>query len=131
MTTRCVFSAAFCLLVFIQSLYACTGITASRGDTVYFGNNEDWSDPVTYLWYEPSTPGSYGGVYFGYGDFFPQGGMNETGLCYDGFATPYMAVHNPDNKPQYPGRFVDDVMRQCQSVDEVVEMFTSYYIPFI
>jgi PKD repeat protein len=131
MKTKCVPYAAFCLLISIHSLHACTGITASSGDTVLFGNNEDWNDPDTYIWFVPSAPGVFGGVYFGYGDFFPQGGMNEMGLCYDGFATPYMAVHNPDNLPQYPGMFVDDIMKECQTIDEIVEMFQSYYTPWM
>ena len=125
-----IFLALF-LLVLNNPTSACTGITASKGDTVLFGNNEDWNDPHTYVWYVPSEEGKYGGMYFGYGNFFPQGGMNVKGLCYDGFATPHYPVHNPDNKPVYYGMFLDKVMEECETIVEVVDMFQSYFIPWM
>ena len=122
---------AFLVLASNTPLSACTGVAVSGDGTVLFGNNEDWNDPVTYVWYVASEEGQYGGVYFGYSDFFPQGGMNERGLCYDGFATPYNPVHNDGNKPLYGGRFVDRVMEQCETIGEVVHMFDSFYIPWL
>ena len=47
-------------------LYACTGSCISKGDTVLFGNNEDWKDPDTKVWYVPAEKGKYGRVYFGF-----------------------------------------------------------------
>ena len=34
---------------------SCTIFTASYGDTVLFGNNEDWINPNTYYWVVPSS----------------------------------------------------------------------------
>jgi hypothetical protein len=71
----------------IESLpCSCTTFAAAYGNTVLFGNNEDFKDPVTYLWTVPPGEGSYGGVYLGYGYGRPQGGINEKGLAFDGLA---------------------------------------------
>ena len=125
------FVISFIFILSNNTVSACTGITASQGDTVLFGNNEDWSDPNTYVWVTKSRPGKFGGIYFGYGNFYPQGGMNEKGLCFDGFATVNNPVHNPANKPLYQGNFIEKVMEECQNVAEVIELFNSYYLPWI
>jgi hypothetical protein len=49
---------------------SCTIFTASHGDTVLFGNNEDWINPNTYYWVVPSRGGDYGVVYFGFDNFW-------------------------------------------------------------
>lgn len=43
---------------------SCTIFTSSYGDTVLFGNNEDWINPNTYYWVVPSSGGDYGAVYY-------------------------------------------------------------------
>jgi hypothetical protein len=56
---------------------SCTIFTSSYGDTVLFGNNEDYINPNTYYWVVPLSSGDYGAVYFGFDNFWPQGGINE------------------------------------------------------
>jgi hypothetical protein len=63
----------------ISRVSACTILTASEGETVLFGNNEDFSNPKTYYWVIPPSNDTYGGVYFGFDDLWPQGGVNEKG----------------------------------------------------
>ena len=112
-----------CILVSLVNLnlYCCTGISAAKGDTVLFGNNEDWQNTHTFYWIEPSQPGKYGGIYFGYNDFYAQGGMNEKGLCFDGFSTPYLKVDH-SGRPSYD----KSIMEECATVAEVVEVFKNY-----
>ncbi len=121
------------LLVFLPgaSLYACTGFCISKGDLVLVGNNEDWKDPDTKVWYVPAEKGKYGRVYFGFGNFFPQGGMNEKGLAFDGFATDPNKVKNSLDKPVFTGNLSDKVMSECATVDEVLEMFGKYNLAFL
>jgi hypothetical protein len=66
----------------------CTIFCISRGDSVFFGNNEDWKDPNTFLWTKQPTDSTYGVIYFGYQDLFPQGGINEKGLAFDAKSLP-------------------------------------------
>ena len=68
---------------------ACTAFCAlDATGRVLVGNNEDYSNPRTKIRFVPATPGSYGRIYVGFDDMWPQGGMNERGLWFDGFATP-------------------------------------------
>jgi len=69
-------------------VFACTIFTVCHGDVVLFGNNKDYTNPKTYYWVIPAEEGKYGGVYFGFDDFIPQGGVNEKGLSYDINALP-------------------------------------------
>lgn len=40
---------------------SCTIFTASYGEKVLFGNNEDYTNPKTYYWVDPGGEGNYGG----------------------------------------------------------------------
>jgi len=118
--------ALLLLLTLINtSTHACTGVFACDGSRALFGNNEDWSDPLTYIWTE-SRAGAYDRIYLGYGDFFPQGGINERGLCFDGFAT----VHNPvtpdSTLPDLPWNYVDIVMSDFSTVTEVADYLLAH-----
>ena len=80
---------AILLLIVLTSapLLACTAFFVSQGDKVLVGNNEDYINPITKIWFEPAEDKKYGRVYFGFDNFWPQGGMNDQGLFFDGFAT--------------------------------------------
>ena len=112
-------------------LYACTGFCVSKGDTVLFGNNEDWKDPDTKVWYVPAEKGKYGRVYFGFENFYPQGGMNEKGLVFDGFATQPNKVTKSLDKPVFQGNLADKIMSECATVDEALEIFDKYNLAFL
>ena len=86
---------------------SCTIFTASYGDTVLFGNNEDWINPNTYYWVVPSRGGDYGVVYFGFDNFWPQGGINEKGLAYDVNALPKSALNPHPELPKVKNPFYE------------------------
>jgi hypothetical protein len=67
---------------------SCTIFMAAFGYKVLYGNNEDWRDPHTYVWTSPATKDAYGALYLGFGNRWPQGGVNETGLAFDSNALP-------------------------------------------
>ncbi|MEN8172893.1 MAG: carcinine hydrolase/isopenicillin-N N-acyltransferase family protein [Chloroflexota bacterium] len=102
---------------------SCTTFTASNGEDVLFGNNEDFSNPDTYLWTVPSGYETYGGIYFGYRVGYPQGGMNEKGLAFDALALPEAKL-NP--RPELPSRgrsdalFLARIMEYNATVDEAI-----------
>jgi hypothetical protein len=105
---------------------ACTGFLVKGDDGVLFGNNEDFWNPSTRMWFVPGEDGGYGAVYFGFDDMSPQGGMNEAGLAFDGFATRPKPVTGSGDKPTFEGNFMVDLMAKCATVDEVVEMLSQY-----
>ena len=118
--------ASFVLLI-EKPLLGCTGFCISEGQTVLVGNNEDWKNPKTKVWYEPGSNGKYGRVFFGFDNFFPQGGMNAKGLCFDGFATSPKKVKKSLKKPEFKGDdFLGFIMSQCATVEEVLNEFDKY-----
>jgi len=117
-------------------LLACTAFIAYRGDTVFAGNNEDYINPLTKVWFEPRVHGKYGKVYFGrvyfgFDNFWSQGGMNDQGLFFDGFATRTKKIKNSIHKPKYPANLIDKVMAECATVNEVLRIFDRYNLQFM
>jgi uncharacterized protein (TIGR03435 family) len=110
---------------------ACTAFCAAGRGQVLVGNNEDWSNPRTKLRFVPATPGSYGRLYVGFDDMWPQGGMNERGLWFDGFAAPAVKAAGSANLPAFPGNIVDRAMAECATVEEVVRLFSQYNRAFL
>ncbi|NDJ77622.1 MAG: hypothetical protein GYB65_15330 [Chloroflexi bacterium] len=105
--------------------YGCTVFLATDGDTVLAGNSEDWRNPSTRMWVIPPTEEAYGRIYFGFDDFFPQGGVNDQGLFFDGLAMGETVEVN-DNLPYYPGNIADLAMSECATVECVVDLFSRY-----
>jgi hypothetical protein len=132
MMKRFVFAGiVFMLAAFRMEAHACTAFLAAKGDTVLVGNNEDFFNPATRMWFVPAEQGTYGRVYFGFDDFFPQGGMNEKGLFFDGFATAPEPVLRSEGKPVYRGNLSDLAMARCATVDEVIVLFQKYDLRFL
>ncbi len=119
---------------------SCTIFTVAIGDTVYFGNNEDYKLNNAYRWYIPAQNVStqyfgdkeiYGAVFFGFDnnnytevDGWEQGGMNEFGLCYDANGLPDVQL-NLDPGAQYPytPHALAQVLWDCKNVEEVISWF--------
>ncbi len=114
------------MIITIHSALACTIFTISHNDTVYFGNNEDWSNPETYIWFKTSNQNQYGGVYLGFDDFFPQGGMNVKGLCYDGNALSSGELNPHPELPSLTKWVGIYIMDTCANISEVIETSLSY-----
>jgi hypothetical protein len=87
------------------------------------GNNEDYWNPNTRIWFERGKDNEYGVVFVGYADFWPQGGMNQAGLVFDGFAMPYLAINDRSGKKELSNDFLRDIMKKCTTVDEVKKYF--------
>lgn len=109
-------------------LLGCTVFSASDGKTVLGANNEDSNDSNTFMWFIPAESGAntHGRVYFGYLDLFPQGGMNDQGLFYDGLSTPPYEVTGSSDKPSFQGSLIRKVMEDCSTVEEVLNIYDQY-----
>jgi uncharacterized protein (TIGR03435 family) len=113
------------------AVLACTAFCAAGTGQVLVGNNEDWNNPRTKIWFVPATAGSYGRVYVGFDDMWPQGGMNERGLWFDGFAAPPVKPDASADLPRVPGNIVDTAMAECSTVEDVVRLFSRYNRAFL
>jgi len=117
--------------VLVADTEACTAFLVADGDVVLFGNNEDFWNPLINMWFVPAGEGTYGRVCFGYDDYSPQGGMNEKGLVFDGFATEPRKVTKSADKPKYVGHILDDALAKCATVEEVIAFFDKYNLEFL
>lgn len=121
--TVAVVTAALAVAPFVDP---CTAFLALGEDGVLFGNNEDFWNPATRMWFVPAAEGGYGAVYFGFDNLFPQGGMNEAGLAFDGFATRPKPVTETAEKESFDGNLVLKVMTECATVAEVLKVYQRY-----
>ncbi|NIM49341.1 MAG: hypothetical protein GTO22_08800 [Gemmatimonadales bacterium] len=104
---------------------SCTIFAASFGNTVLYGNNEDYNNPNTYYWVRPPGEGTYGGVYLGFDNFSPQGGMNERGLAFDYNALPEAPL-NPHPELPDAGAIMRRIQQTCATVEDAIAVAKSY-----
>ncbi len=118
-------------------IYGCTIFSAKdKKGHVWAGNNEDMFFIFnTYLNIVSPTESSFGYIYFSYSapEAYPQGGVNEAGLFFDGNALiPGKTVYKGyDKKKDYPGGFpalMHFIMKKCKNVNEVLALFREYRI---
>ena len=101
----------------------CSVITISKGDSVFFGGNDDAIKPDSYYWVEPGDSSKYGVIWIGTPDN-PQQGVNEKGLAYDANGLPRFDV-NPHKeripvKGEYYHHYIMQIMHECSRVEEVI-----------
>jgi hypothetical protein len=104
----------------------CTVIYAYDGQVALGGNNEDYMDPFTKVWFLPPEDGKYGRVYFGFDNYIWSGGMNDQGLFFDALAVDELVRVPREGKPVYQGTLADKAMAECATVDCVVQLFSDY-----
>lgn len=110
--------AAACILC-LPALPCSAFLVVGSGE-VFFANNEDYWTPDTRVWFEPAADGKHGIMYLGYSNGFPQGGMNDAGLAFDGFATKVKPLLKQKGKKRVEGNPINVVMETCATVDEVI-----------
>lgn len=126
-----IFLSAFCLFLINQPATACTGLVVSDGARVLVGNNEDWFNPRTKIWFIQPVDDRYGGVFFGFDNFWPQGGMNQAGLFFDAFALKPKDVEEPEDKPRFKGNLIKEMMATCGTVEEALALIDQYSLYFM
>jgi hypothetical protein len=121
------------LLVFLQTAKPCTVLYATDGTRVLAATNKDWNNLNTAIRVMPTSEGKFGRIYFGYNipeGFQNVGGVNEYGLWYDGASLPGRSdIANHYNKPEYNGELCEKALEECQTVEEVIGMYSQYYSP--
>jgi uncharacterized protein (TIGR03435 family) len=113
------------------AVLACTAFCAVADGRVLVGNNEDYHNPRTRLWFVPAEPGSYGRMYVGFDNLSPGGGMNERGLWFDIFTAPPIGPPNGPDLPRFRGNIIDAAMAECSTVDDVVRLFNRHDRSFL
>jgi choloylglycine hydrolase len=122
---------------------SCTIFTAAIGETVFFGNNEDYKLNNAYRWYVPAQNITttyygdqeiYGAVFVGFAnnndtnvDNWEQGGMNEHGLCFDANGLPDILMnHNLTASYPYTSHALAQILWDCRDVSEVIDWYKTH-----
>ena len=120
------FLVALWLSLLASPASACLVFCFADGRHVFGGNNEDYLVPDTRMWFVPAEGGRHGRVYFGFANGFPQGGMNDAGLFFDGLALDRQDVAKSPDRPPFDGNLADRAMAECSSVAEVIALFEKH-----
>ena len=114
----------------VRPSFACTIVTMADGERVLIGNNEDWGDTRTKMWFYPAADGEYGRVCFGFTRDFgtPQGGINEKGLFLDANGLPPTGWRPDPNKPLFEDGINDYILAHCATVEDAVAFFKKYSV---
>ena len=122
-----IFTAVFLLMS--AALPPCTFFMSTLNGRTYFGNNEDSGFDQTNVWFIPGEGGKHGYVCFGYNTGFPQGGMNDQGLCFDAASTPRVNIWFSPDKKAGNFDFLFRIMADCSAVEEVAEIIRTTTVP--
>jgi tetratricopeptide (TPR) repeat protein len=128
---RYLFLLLFILPALPRQVFPCFIMKIAKGNVILAGNNEDINNPLSKIWFEPPEKGKHGITYFGYGSNYPQGGLNDQGLFFDG-----VAGYKTDWKPspqrlEYEGILFRKIMEECATVEDSVAVFQKYnFSPF-
>jgi penicillin V acylase-like amidase (Ntn superfamily) len=130
--TRLVIFAIF-ILTFTpnQNILGCSLIKITINGKTIVGNNEDFGNHDTRIWFEPGDNQHYGAVYVGYDDLFPEGGMNEKGLVFDAFGVSNKPLKDTLGKePIFEYDLKRKIMTECTTVEEVRALISKYNLYF-
>ena len=123
----------FLLLTSINPANGCTVFMVSTDSSVFGATNKDWWNLETRMFVVPAGEHGYGIVYFGYQipeGFQNVGGVNDQGLWYDGASLKSRNdIENYNDKPSIQGELCEKALRECATVDEVIELYKTYYTP--
>jgi len=122
------------LIVFLSILNtetkSCTIVVKANNEIILVGNNEDYVDPRTKIYFFEASPESFGRVYWGFDRFlYPyQGGMNDQGLFVDINSIGSSGWKADPAKPNLQKDPIEQILESCGNVDEVVDLFQKYNI---
>jgi len=116
--------------VFYKPGDACTIVMKTDGEKVLVGNNEDFLEPRTKVWFLARTDDAHGRMIWGYDRFLDpyQGGMNERGLFIDINAIGFTGWQDDPEKADLTDDIVDYILSKCATVDEVIAEFRAHDI---
>jgi hypothetical protein len=109
--------ASLLLALSSNDIRACTLIKVTANGKTIVGNNEDFKNADTRIWFEPGTGNQFGAVYVGYNNLFPEGGVNEAGLMFDAFGMKNKPLKDTAGKfPIFELDLKRRIMRECSTV---------------
>jgi len=121
------------LFSFLKPLIGCSVFSIGNDHLSFGAGNKDWHNLNTRILTIPADSTNFARIYFGYQ--IPQGfqnvcGINEHGLWYEGASLPERTdVQNYFNKPTISGELCEKALKECTTVGEVVQLYSTYFTP--
>jgi hypothetical protein len=124
------FSMGLFLAVFATAQAgACTIFVLTNGKQTLFCNNEDWSDPATFIWFKPGSGSRLGCAYVGFGNQWAQGGVNTAGLAFDWVAGFREKWSRDPKMKNVSGNTAERMLESCRTVDEAIAFYQNHWEP--
>ena len=109
--------------------HACTIFVLTDTNRALFCNNEDWSNDVSRVWFQPAGDGYHGAVYVGFENGFAMGGFNTEGLAFDwvgGYKEKWES--NPQAQP-VRGNSSQRMLESCSTVNDAIAFYRTHDEP--
>lgn len=124
---------AFAIVISLLSIipnYGCTIFILTDSKKTLFFNNEDFSNPVTRIWFLPGGKEYYGVAYVGFDNDWAQGGLNTAGLAFDWVVGP-QEQYVPDKKllKARGNNPSERMLESCATVEEAIAFYQKYQEP--
>lgn len=111
-----------------NKIESCTIFFIEKDGVVLAGNNEDWKDPASKIFFYPAKNGKNGWIKFGWGSGFPQGGMNDKGVFWDGTSGPHLAMPISEaSKTKMATPIMQKVIEECGNIEDAETIFSQYF----
>jgi len=115
------------ILTFLSDAISCSMCKITKNGKTIVGNNEDFFVANSEIHFRKGLNGNYGFAFLKYNFGGFQGGMNEAGLAFDGFAVSERKPRNTfAGKPPLDSSLIVEIMQKCKSVYEVKSKFSKY-----
>jgi hypothetical protein len=112
--------------IIVPNALSCSMFKITMHGKTMIGNNEDYWNPNTRIWFEQGKKGEFGAAYVGYDNFWPQGGINQAGLVFDGFSEDYLVIRDTLGKKPLDPNFLKEIMKKCATVVDVKNYLSQY-----
>lgn len=132
-------SIFFISLLAVQPLQACSGFVVQKDGDVLIGHNKDWWNPESTIYVYPAEQEKYARLFIEIP--FPHpfnneyrvlaGGVNEKGLSFESFVTPFNLASFELFKPPLFKNPVDHILQHYSTVDEVIDYIESHNLFFL
>ena len=124
-----IFLALVLFVVFSEPIRACTIFMLTNGERALFCNNEDYSNPVTRIWFVRPGDGFYSCVYVGFDNGWAQGGLNAKGLAFDWVAGYKEKWEYSSRLKSVRGNPSERMLETCKTVKDAMAFYRKYWEP--
>ena len=119
----------FCLTFLSLQTLGCTIFVITDSKKTLFFNNEDWSNPVTRIWFIPAGDDRFAAAYVGFDDGWSQGGVNSQGLAFDWVAGVNEKWEFKPSMVTVDGNPSQRMLETCLTVEEAIQYYQKYWEP--